>query len=210
MKNSDNFKKGRQPYVPTGHYNKKTMVQKMDNQQKVKHIRNGIWVRFALTIIYIFFISGTYIKANNAAASDDSLYEDRTGLQWWYNSASQTYWGSETEYLNYFDNKITNFADRIYDTIHTSAELSVIHGNEAHEPANGPSQDYNHYDNVVSRIKNGHLEFDEKDQDRYTRLLLLCFGIVGIIGVRRTVKKSSPAQKIIRREAGFTGFKTTV
>ena len=185
------------------------MLKKTDNLQKVKHIRNGICMNLATIIIYILLISATDLTVHSAAASDDILNEDRNSPRWWYNSASKTYWDSDMEYLDYFDNKRANVADRVYYAINTKVELSIIQGNEAHESVSGPSLGYNHYDKFVSRIKNAYRELDAKDQDDYTRLLLLCFGIVGIIGVRRTVKKSSSAQKISRRESDFVGFKTT-
>ena len=186
------------------------MLKKTDNLQKVKHVRYGICMKLALIIIYILSISATDLTVHSAAVSDDIIYEDRNSPRWWYNSASKTYWDSEMECLDYFDNERTNFADRGYYAIYTGAELSITHGNEEHESASGPSLGYNDYDEVVSRIKNAYQELDAKDQDDYTRLLLLYFGIVGIIGVRRTVKKSSSAQKISRREVDFTGFKATV
>ena len=118
----------------------------MNNQQKIVHMRYGIWMRLALITTSILLISATCLAMNRTAASDDNSNEVRKGLQWRYNSASQTNWISEVEYHDYFDK-------------------------------------------AVSRITNAYYELDAKDQDDYTRLLLLCCGIVGIIGMRRTVKK---------------------
>ena len=186
------------------------MLQKTDNQQKAKHMRYGIYMRLALIIIYILLINAIDLTAHSADVSDDSLYEDRNSLRSWSNSALQSYWDSEMEYLDDFDNKRTHVADRVYNAIYTRAELSIAHSSEKHELASGPSPGYTDYDRVFFRIKKAYNELDAKDQDDYTRLLLLCFGIVGIVGIRRTVKKSSSAQKISRREVDFTGFKATV
>ena len=163
-------------------------------------------MRLVLAVIHFLFIGATGLTVHGAAVPNVNLNEERNYLQGWDNSASLTYYNSAMEYLDNFDDKWTNLADRVYYAMYTSAELSINNGSKDPELANRSSQSYSHYNKLVSLIKYAYHEWDANDLDDSTRLLLLFFGIVGIIGVRRTVKKSSSVQEISRRKGDVMGL----
>ena len=51
------------------------------------------------------------------------------------------------------------------------------------------------YDTIVTWIKDTYRAWVEKDSYKSARLLLLSFGLVGLVGIRRRLKKSRSAQK---------------
>ena len=67
--------------------------------------------------------------------------------------------------------------------IYARAEISVI------DSGKNDSLSNNFYDKVVSWIKDAYHAWVAKDHYGSTRLLLLSFGLVGIVGVRRKLKK---------------------
>ena len=67
--------------------------------------------------------------------------------------------------------------------IYAGVEISNI------DSGNNGSLSNNFYDKVVSWIKDAYHAWVAKDQYGSTRLLLLSFGLVGIVGVRRKFKK---------------------
>jgi hypothetical protein len=56
--------------------------------------------------------------------------------------------------------------------------------------ANNPSPSNDYYDEIVSWIEDEYHAWVAKDHYGSTRLLLLSFGLVGLIGIRRKFKKS--------------------
>ena len=101
-----------------------------------------------------------------------------------------TYDQGGTKQLDYLDDKSTKLAGTGYHSMYTRAEISVIDSGRDGELANNPSPSNNYYDEIVSWIKDEYHAWAAKDQYGSTRLLLLSFGLVGLIGIRRKFKKS--------------------
>jgi hypothetical protein len=74
--------------------------------------------------------------------------------------------------------------------MYTRAEISVIDRGKDGELANNPSPSDNYVDKIVSWIEDEYHAWAAKDHYGSTRLLLLSFGLVGLIGIRRKFKKS--------------------
>ena len=100
-----------------------------------------------------------------------------------------TYDRGGTKQLEYFDAKWTKLADTDYHSMFTRAEISAIDSGRDGELANNPSPSNNYYDEIVSWIKDEYHAWVAKDQYDSTRLLLLSFGLVGLVGIRRKFKK---------------------
>ena len=96
-----------------------------------------------------------------------------------------------TKRLDYFDDKWIKLAGTGYHSIYARAETFAMDSGRDGELANNPGPNKNsYYDEVVSWIKDAYHAWVAKNQYDSTRLLLLCFGLVGIIGIRRKFKKS--------------------
>jgi len=95
-----------------------------------------------------------------------------------------------TKQLDYFDDKSAKLAGTGYHSIYTRAEISAIDRGRDGELANNPSPSNDYYDEIVSWIEDEYHAWVAKDHYGSTRLLLLSFGLVGLIGIRRKFKKS--------------------
>jgi hypothetical protein len=91
--------------------------------------------------------------------------------------------------LDYFDHKWTKLAGIGYSFMYTGTEIFAIDSGRDGELANNPSPSKNYFDKVVSWIKDAYHAWVAKDHYDSTRLLLLSFGLVGLIGIRRKFKK---------------------
>ena len=91
--------------------------------------------------------------------------------------------------LDYFNPKWTKPASSGFHSMYTAAEMSSIDGGGDDESAIIPSPGNNIYNKVVSWIKDAYHAWTAKDHYGSTRLLLLSFGLVGIVGIRRKFKK---------------------
>jgi len=92
--------------------------------------------------------------------------------------------------LDYFNHNWTKPASSGFHSMYTAAEMSNIDGGGDDESAIIPSLGNNIYDIVASWIKDVYHAWTAKDHSGSTRLLLLSFGLVGIVGVRRKFKKN--------------------
>ena len=101
-----------------------------------------------------------------------------------------TYDQGGTKQLDYFDDKSTKLAGIGYHAMYAGVEISAADSGRDGESANNPSLSNNYYDEVVSWIENAYQAWVAKDQYGSTRLLLLSFGLVGLIGIRRKFKKN--------------------
>ena len=101
-----------------------------------------------------------------------------------------TYDKGGTKQFDYFDDKSTKLADTGYHSMYTRAEISAIDSGRDGKLANNPSPSNNYYDDIVSWIEDEYRAWVAKDHYGSTRLLLLSFGLVGLIGIRRKFKKS--------------------
>jgi len=91
--------------------------------------------------------------------------------------------------LDYLDYNWTKLPRTVYRPMYAGAGISNIVSHKVHELANIPSPSTNFYDNVFSWLKNAYHAWVAKDHYGSTRLLLLSFGLVGIVGIRRKFKK---------------------
>jgi len=183
-------------------------------------------MKLALTIICVFFISNTELKAQ-IAISGDILYNDINSLSVWdtpeffnneclnrQQTAIDSHSITANDYLlndclfntqpekalliydqggmkrlEYFDHKWTKLAGIGYNSMYTRNQISAIDSGRDGELAKNPSPGKNYYDKVVSRIEDAYHAWVRKDPYDSTRLLLLSFGLVGLIGIRRKFKK---------------------
>jgi len=93
------------------------------------------------------------------------------------------------KWFDYVDNQWNKLAYTGYDTNYSKYEFSFVSNVEDLELANNPSPRISGYDKVIYWIKNTYRRWIPKDHSGTTRLLLLSFGLVGIIGMRRKFKK---------------------
>ena len=103
-------------------------------------------------------------------------------------TALLTYDDGRTKRLDYLNDKWTKLAGIGYQSMYAGAEISAIDSGRDRKSANNPSPNY--YDEVVSWIENAYRAWVAKDHYSSTRLFLLSFGFVGLIGIRRKFKKS--------------------
>jgi hypothetical protein len=101
-----------------------------------------------------------------------------------------TYDQGGTKRLDDFDDKWTKLAGKGYHSMYTRAEISAIDSGRDGKLANNPSPSNNYYDKIVSWIEDKYHAWVAKDHYGSTRLLLLSFGLVGLIGIRRKFKKN--------------------
>jgi len=184
-------------------------------------------MRFALILIYVFFISATGQTAQTAI-SDSVLYDNIISLYGWdnpeifyddcrntkqtaidspsvtangylfddclFNTQSEkaflTYDHGGIKQLDYFDDKWTKFASTGYHSMYAKAEISAIDSGRNGESADNPNPGRSYYDEVISWMGDAYHAWVVKDHYGSTRLLLLSFGVVGLIGIRRNFKKS--------------------
>jgi hypothetical protein len=95
-----------------------------------------------------------------------------------------------TKRLDYFDDKLTQLANAGYHAMYARAEISTVDNGRNGELADNPNTSHRYYDQVVSWIENAYHAEIAKDHYGSTRLLLLSFGLVGLIGIRRKFKKN--------------------
>ena len=95
-----------------------------------------------------------------------------------------------TKRLDYFDDKLTQLTSAGYHAMYDRAKISTIDGGRVGELADNPNPSHRYYDQVVSWIENASYSWFPKDQYGSTRLLLLSFGLVGLIGIRIKFKKN--------------------
>ncbi len=95
-----------------------------------------------------------------------------------------------TKRLDYFDDKWTRLAGTGHRSMYAKADIFTINSGRDGEFANDPSPNNNYYDKVVFWIKDAYYAWFSKDHYGSTRLILLSFGLVGLIGIRRKFKKN--------------------
>jgi hypothetical protein len=128
------------------------------------------------------------IDSNSVIASgyifDDCLFNKQP------ETALLTYDHGGTNRLDYFDDKWTKLAGIGYHSMYARAEISAIDIGRDGELVNNPRPSNNYYDEVISWVEDAYHEGVANDHYGPTRLLLLSFGLVGIIGIRRKFKKN--------------------
>jgi hypothetical protein len=155
-------------------------------------IKEGGGMKFAVMLICVFFINapGQTAQTNN---SDDIFYDD-CFIDTQPEAAPLIYDYSGTKQIDYFDNKWTVLASTSYRLRSTRAEISEIDNGrkDGLEADSNPIPTY--FDKVVSWIKETYHARVAEDNYGSTRLLLLSFGLIGLVGIRRKLKKRRSAQ----------------
>ena len=113
---------------------------------------------------------------------------------WFFNQRQEivllTYDFGETKQLDYFNNKWAKQADTDYRAMYTKAEISIFDSRRDSELATNPNPGNHYYEKVVTWIKDTYQAWVAKDRYGSARLVLLSFGLVGLIGIRRKFKKN--------------------
>jgi hypothetical protein len=120
----------------------------------------------------------------NAYLFDDCLLNMQPG------TALFAYDPGGTKRFDYFDDKLTQLAGIGYHALYARAEISGIDSSREGELADNPNPSQSYYDEIVSWFEDLYHAWFAKDQYSSTRLLLLSFGLVGLIGIRRKFKKN--------------------
>ena len=130
------------------------------------------------------------ITIDNHSVSEKGYLFDDCVFHTQPETALLTYDHGETKRFDYFNHNWTKLPIAGYRSMFARAEISNIDSGREDELADNPSPRINFYDKVVSWLKDAYHAWVAKDQYGSTRLLLLSFGLVGIVGVRRKFKKN--------------------
>lgn len=95
-----------------------------------------------------------------------------------------------TKRIDYFDDGLIQLVSAGYYSKSAGAELSTLDRGRDAESADSPNPSYHYVDEAVSWIKEVYHAWVPKNHYGSTRLLLLSFGLVGLIGIRRKFKKN--------------------
>jgi len=95
----------------------------------------------------------------------------------------------DKKWFDYFDNQWNRLAYSGYGIKDSRSEFSRVSNAGDLELADNPSPRIGEFDKVIYWIKDAYRAWVPKDHSGSTRLLLLSFGLVGIIGMRRKFKK---------------------
>ena len=92
-------------------------------------------------------------------------------------------------WFDYNDNQWNSIANTGFDIKISSSEFSFVSNVGDLELADNPSPRMSNYEKAILWIKDAYRAWIPKGHSGSTRLLLLSFGLVGIIGMRRKFKK---------------------
>ena len=126
----------------------------------------------------------SYTGSANGYLSDDCLFNG------WPETDILTTVNGGTKRLGYLDGKGTKREDAGHHLMFARTEISAVDSGRDAELANNPTPSSNYYEEVVAWLKDAYHTWIAKNPYGSTRLLLLSFGLVGIIGIRRKFKKS--------------------
>ena len=149
-------------------------------------------MKFAVMLICVFFINAPGQTAQTT--NSDDIFYDNCFINTQPESALLTHDHSGTKQFDYFDDKWTVLASTSHRPRSTRVEISNLDGSRNGELEAGPNPIHTYFDKVVSWIKDTYRARVAKDNYGSTRLLLLSFGLVGLVGIRRKFKKSRSAQ----------------
>ena len=95
----------------------------------------------------------------------------------------------EVLWLNDFKGQWNQLVDAGVETKYARLEFLSVGADEETVLDNNPSAHNSGYDKLVIWLKNAYRAWVSEGHSGSTRLLLLSFGLVGIIGIRRKLKK---------------------
>jgi len=149
-------------------------------------------MKFAVMLICVFFISAPGQTAQTT--NFDDIFYDNCLINTQPESALLTHDHSGTKQFDYFDDKWTVLASTSHRPRSTRAEISDIDSSRNGGLEAGPNPILTYFDKVVSWIKDTYRSRVAEDNYGSTRLLLLSFGLIGLVGIRRKLKKRRSAQ----------------
>ncbi len=95
-----------------------------------------------------------------------------------------------TKQPDYFDDKRTRLAGTGSGAMFARADISNIDSGRDGQLAKNPSPRHSYYEKVVFWIRDTYQAWVAKDRYGSARLVLLSFGLIGLIGIRRKFKKN--------------------
>jgi hypothetical protein len=95
----------------------------------------------------------------------------------------------EILWLNYFEGQSNQLVEAGVETKYTRLEFMSVGADKETELHSNPSARNSGYDKIIIWLKNVYRAWVSEGHSGSTRLLLLSFGLVGIIGIRRKLKK---------------------
>jgi hypothetical protein len=157
---------------------------------KKLHIGGGM--KFAAMLICVFFINAPGQTAQ--ATNSDDIFYNNGFINTPPEPALLPLDHSGTKQFQFFDDKWPVLASTNHRPRSIRAEISDIDSSRNGGLAAGPNPILTYFDKLVSWIKDIYRSRVEKDNYGATRLLLLSFGLVGLVGIRRKFKKGRAAQ----------------
>ena len=155
-------------------------------------------MKFAVMLICVFFI---YAPGQTAQTTNsDDIFYDNCFINTQPEAALLTHDHSGTKQFDYFDDKWSVLAGTSHRLRSTRAEISNIDSSRNGGLEVGPNPIHTYFDKVVSWIKDTYRARVAKDNYGSTRLLLLSFGLVGLLGIRRKFKKSRSAKILGKKQ----------
>ena len=160
-------------------------------------------MKFAVMLICVFFINAPEPTAQ--ATNSDDIFYDNGFINTPPEPALLTHDHGGTKEFDYFDDKWPVLASTSHRPRSIRTEISDIDSSRNGGLKAGPNPILTYFDKVVSWIKETYRSRVAKDNYGATRLLLLSFGLVGLLGIRRKLKKSQSAQISSEKEHWILG-----
>ena len=151
-------------------------------------------MKFAATLICVFFIIAIGQTAQATATNSDDLFHDHEVITTPAEPASLTDDHSTTKQFEYFDDKRAVLASTSHRPRSPRTEISDNDTGAKIGLEAGSNPILTYFDKLVSWIIHTYRARVAEDNYGATRLLLLSFGLVGLLGIRRKLKKSRSAQ----------------
>jgi hypothetical protein len=149
-------------------------------------------MKFAVILICVFFINAPGQTAHTIH-SDDIFYND-SFIDTQTEVVLLTHDYSGMKRFDYFNDKSTVLASTSYRPRYAGAEISEIDNGRNGEMDADSNPIHTYFSRLISWIKETYRAWIAEDNYGSTRLLLLSFGLVGLVGIRRKFMKSRSAQ----------------
>ena len=160
-------------------------------------------MKFAVMLICVFFINAPG-QTTQAANSDDIFY-DNGFINTQPESDLLTNAHSGTKQFDYFGDKWAVLASTSHRPGTTRAEISDIDSSRNGGLKAGQNPIYTYFEKIASWLKNTYRTRVAEDNYGATRLLLLSFGLIGLVGIRRKLKNRRSAQISSEKEHWILG-----
>ena len=122
--------------------------------------------------------------AANSCLFDDCLFKTRP------ETAVIAHVSGGTKRFDYFDDKLSQLASAGNQAVYAGVQISTLDSGGDGESTDKPNPNPSYYEEAVSWLKDVYHAWVPGNHYGSTRLLLLSFGLVGLIGIRRKFKKN--------------------